>query len=102
MTPDDARRAALLATINTNTSDTPERPTNPYAIALGLIGGILLTVGVIVMLVAAGQAPSQPDGIVNLATLLTGSAIAAFGLIAILLLLAAQLIRWSPPAEAVE
>jgi len=95
LTPDDARRAALLA--NIDAAPTPLR--NPYALALGWIAGILLAVGVLILLIAASQASDQPDGIINLAAVLTGVGFAAFGLIALLLVLAIQQVRWSPPTQ---
>ena len=96
LTPDDARRAALLAEIN-SAPHPATQPTSPYALALGWIAGILLAVGVLILLIAASQAPDQPDGVINLAAALTGVGFAAFGLIALMLLLAIQLVRWSPP-----
>ena len=76
---------------------TPARSTNPYAIALGSIAGILMAVGVLILLIAVNAAPEQPDGVINLAASLTGVGFAAFGLIALLLLLGIHMARWTPP-----
>jgi len=97
LTADDARRAALLAQVNAGAA--PTRPTNPYALAIGWIAAILMSVGVLILLIAVSAAPDQPDGVINLAASLTGVGFVAFGLIALLLLLGIHMARWTPPVK---
>jgi len=79
--------------------DETRRPTNPYALALGCVAGVLLTVGVLILLIAWSQASDQPFGAMNLAASLTGAGFVIFGLIALLLLLGIHMARWTPPLE---
>ena len=80
-------------------TDETRRSTNPYALAIAWIAGVFMAVGVLILLIAWGQAPYQPDGLINLAAVLVGTAFAAFGLIALLLLLAIHMARWTAPIE---
>jgi len=75
------------------------QPRNPYAIAIGSIAGVLLAVGVVILLIAWGQAPSRTDGLIDLGAVLTGDGFVAFGLVALLLLLGIHMARWTPPVE---
>lgn len=104
-TPDEIRRSELIARVNEHNS--PSRPMNPYAMGLGWIGFVALAIGLILIAVGANNAQNYaPDefgqGDNGFVELVVGGCFSVIGIMALVILLAAQAVNWQLRRGATE